>query len=220
MQRLVRTGFVAAVAAAVIAANAAQASADHWWGRDRVADVQQIRISMDPPPCGSAELSTPRQDVATDIVGLSVTHGRQAVVVRAHLRQLGAWRHRLMTFPLATDGRDFEISVSSWNRRVPRAELLTAPTTPEQSDCGIYTTVQTGIPCEDLRLQKVPTRDLVRLTVPRVCIGEPRWVRAGLQVQRNLDGGRARLDVWGSDGLSLSLDPIPLSPKLRYNVRD
>ena len=66
----------------------------------------------------------------------------------------------------------------------------------------------------------MPARDVVAVTVPRVCIGEPRWVRAGLQVQRNLDGGRARLDVWGSDGLSLSLDPIPLPPNLRYNVRD
>jgi hypothetical protein len=182
--------------------------------------VQQLVVDFD-APCPSVEVSTARRDAATDIVGLSVRHSGHAVVVRAHLRTLGAWRHRSIAFPVETDGRDFEVSVGASRGRAPRADLSTAPRASEPDACGHYMTQQTGVPCAGgVTVRKVPARNVVSVRVPRVCIGQPRWVRAGLQVDRfqAIAGGRARVDVWGRPDVRLPIDPIPMSPRVRHSV--
>ncbi len=69
-------------------------------------------------------------------------------------------------------------------------------------------------PCDDVDLQVLPARDLVAVTVPRSCLGDPRWVRAGVSSDRFL-GTRGRLDVWGRPDIGTILDAPPLSPRVR-----
>ena len=112
------------------------AHADRWWGRDAARDVTQIAFTPEPPPCGSWEVTTQPQDAATDLVGLSVVHGRDDVVLRAHFRDLTGFADRYVSFELATDGRDFEVALHE-RRRSPVAELWSAPPEPEEVDeCG------------------------------------------------------------------------------------
>jgi hypothetical protein len=217
MERVMRVLVAAAVASTVVGATAGPSSAERWWGRDRAADVQQITLRVEPTPCRvAAVVSAAPQDTSTDLVGLSVVHGRDSVVLRAHLRELKAWGERGIEFDLATDGRDFQVHVSAWGSKLPAAELLNAPSEPEPAGCDTYTTTQTNVPCDDVDLQILPARDVVAVTVPRSCLGDPRWVRAGAHSERFL-GVRARIDVWGRPDSGTILDPPPLSPRIRHS---
>ena len=211
MDRLVRTCLATALVATALWTTTTPASADRWWGGDRSGDVEQVTFSTEPPPCGTYAVTNAPQDAATDIVGLSVVHARDEVVLRAHYRELTGYHDRSVDFTLATDRRDYQVQV-----RGPRpieVEVWGAPSTPQPSECDTYSTVQLGVEC-DARLRVEPARDVIEVTVPRDCIGDPRWVRVGVRNDRVL-GSRYRADVWGRSDLGTILDDPPLSPRVR-----
>jgi hypothetical protein len=143
-------------------------------------------------------------------------HGRDDVVLRAHYRDLTGFADRYVSFTLTTDGRDFEVTLSGQRRRDPVAELWSAPTEPEAVDeCSTYSTTQTGGWCE-LGSQVLLAGEVITVTVPRDCIGNPRWVRAGVVDQRTI-GTRFRADTWGLTGVDIEagLTDAPLSPRVR-----
>ena len=188
-------------------------------GPRRPADVTQITFTTEPPPCGTWDVTTQTQDTATDLVGLSVVHGRDDVVLRAHYRDLTAFADRYVSFTLATDGRDFDVTLYEQRRRGPVAELWSAPTEPEVVDeCGTYSVIQMGGGCE-LGSQVLLEREVITVTVPRDCIGDPRWVRAGVVDQRTI-GTRFRADTWGLTGIGIEtgLADAPLSPRVRRSA--
>ena len=218
MHRLVRTCLAAALVATALGTAAGPASAERWWGRDKAGDVRQLTISLDPPPCGSVDVTPAPQDTSTDLVGLSVVHDGDSVVLRAHLRGYRApGTDRGLEFDLATEGRDYQVSVSTWGRQGPPVvELATAPTEPQPAGCNSYVTSQTSVPCDGMRLSFRPARGVVDVTVPRTCVGDPRWVRAGAHSERLL-GDRGRIDVWGRTDVGTILDAPPLSPRVRHS---
>ena len=216
MRSLQRALTSATLAAALLGVSTTAAHADRWWGRDAARDVTQFTFTPEPPPCGTWEVTTQAQDNATDLVGLSVVHGRDDVVLRAHYRDLTAFADRYVSFTLATDGRDFEVALSEQRRRGPVAELWSAPTEPDVVDgCGTYSVILTGGGC-DVESQVLLERDVIVVTVPRDCIGDPRWVRAGVVDQRSI-GARFRGDAWGltGEGTETDLADVPLSPRVR-----
>lgn len=213
MHRFVRTCLATALVGTALGATAAPASADRWWGRDRAGDVEQVTLSPEPPPCGTYALTRAPQDRSTDIVGLSVVHGRDDIVLRAHYRDLSGWAGRSVTFALATDRRDYEVQV--WGRRPIEVEVWSAPSKPEPTgQCDTYITSQIGGACDAL-LRVAPDRAVIEITVPRTCVGDPHWVRAGVRNDRMI-GGRYRSDVWGRSDIGSILDDAPLSPRVRH----
>ncbi|WP_299923689.1 hypothetical protein [uncultured Nocardioides sp.] len=214
MRPLERTLTSATLAAALLALSTATAHADRWWGRDAARDVTQLTFTTEPPPCGTWDVTTQPQDTSTDLVGLTVDHGRDDVVLRAHYRGLTGFADRHVTFTLATDDRDFEVDLSHQRRRGVVAELWSAPTQPEPGGaCDTYSTIQMGGGCE-ITKQVLPARDVVVVSVPRDCIGDPRWVRAGVRDQRAV-GTRVRTDVWGRPDIGTIFDDEPLTPRVR-----
>lgn len=214
MRPLERTLTSATLAAALLAVSTTAAHADRWWGRDAARDVTQVTFRAEPPPCGTWDVSTAPQDASGDLVGLSVAHDRDDVVLRAHYRDLTGLTDRHVTFTLATDGRDYEVDLVQQRRRGVVAELWSDPTQPEPSgECDTYSTVQMGGGCE-ITKQVLLARDVVVVSVPRDCIGYPRWVRAGVRDQRAV-GTRVRTDVWGRPDIGTVFDDEPLTPWVR-----
>ena len=216
MRPVLRAVTAAVLATVLTSVSTAAAHADRWWGRDAARDVTQVTFTAEPPPCGTWEMSTQPQDTATDLVGLSVVHGRDDVVLRAHYRDLTGFADRHVSFTLATNGRDFEVTVSGRRHGGPVGELWSAPSPPEEVDeCGAYSVVQMGGGC-DVGSLVLLERDVISVTVPRDCIGDPRWVRAGVVDQRTI-GARFRGDVWGLRGTpaETGFADGPLSPRVR-----
>ncbi|WP_457185526.1 hypothetical protein [Nocardioides sp. P5_E3] len=215
MRSLQRALTSATLAAALLGLSTTAAHADRWWGRDAARDVTQFTFTPEPPPCGTWEVATQAQDTTTDLVGLSVVHGRDDVVLRAHYRDLTGFANRFVSFTLATDGRDFQVALHERGRR-PVAELWSAPPEPEEVDaCGSYSVIQAGRGC-DVESQVLLERDVIAVTVPRDCVGDPRWIRAGVVDQRSV-GARFRGDAWGltGGGTETDLADAPLSPRVR-----
>ena len=75
--------------------------------------------------------------------------------------------------------------------------------------------IQAGPRC-DVESQVLLERDVIAVIVPRDCIGDPRWVRAGVVDQRSI-GARFRGDAWGLTGVGTAtgLADAPLSPRVR-----
>ncbi len=71
--------------------------------------------------------------------------------------------------------------------------------------------------CDGLRSRAVPRRDRVVLTVPRACIGSPRWIRFGASMGRENETGSyhliddARLDA------GFFSNKCKLGPQVRHN---
>ena len=50
------------------------------------------------------------------------------------------------------------------------------------------------IPCEGLKAVRIPTKERIRVVVPRACLGSPGSVRTGALMHTFLDNGHARMD--------------------------
>jgi len=217
----VRTLIAGALASTLVGLAAGSASADRWWGADRTGDVRQWSYSPEPPPCGTFAEETTPQDASTDIVGLSVRHEGDTVEVRAHLRNLTGWGDRSVDFEIDTDRRPYSVLVFRNPRRHPADPWLMdasgIPSTPDE--CGSYSTVNFGVPCDGLRAATSSRDDHVSVVIPRSCLGTPRWVRAGVRSYRTV-GERARVDTWRRpepDPQPSSSLIGPLGPRVRHS---
>ncbi|WP_374456673.1 hypothetical protein [Nocardioides sp.] len=217
----IRTTTVAALAACLIGLSAGAASADRWWGADREGDVAQSSYSPEPPPCGTFEQHTTPQDASTDIVGLSVRHEGDTVEMRAHLRNLTGWGDRWVNFEIQTDRRPYSVHLTRNPSTHPRDPwLMDASDVPSPPDeCGTYSTINIGVPCEGLTASVSSREDYVAVVIPRSCLGSPRWVEVGLQSYRTV-GDRSRFDRWRR----AEPDPTPtnsllgpLGPRVRHS---
>ncbi len=85
------------------------------------------------------------------------------------------------------------------------------------SECGTYSSISLGLPCDHLTVDRSPARDLLTVVVPRGCLDSPRWVRAGASVYRQI-GQRARSDFWGTPVRQddTGVYEAAKSPRIRY----
>lgn len=132
-----------------------------------------------------------------DLTRIVVTHGRARVTASARVRDLRPGSARVADLDLLVPGRD----------------LYTASLTAR----GVSLTRYGGseVDCPGLSAAFHDTRDRVTWSVPRSCLGSPRWVRPGVSLLRfpGASGLRSLFD----DGLRRGLDPaqpIGLGPRI------
>ena len=207
-----------AVAGALLiaAASTTPAAAGTWREPDAAEDVTSFSYSPDPPPCGTFQEYVHPSDATTDIVALRVRHERE-VELTARFRDLGGRGRQYMSFQVETDGRAFVLDVErDGPRAAVRSELWVAPReAPVPDECGTYGYHLLGRSCSGLSATMAPDLDVVAVTVPRPCLNRPRWIRAGVEAYRYLDGDRVRHDRWAPPGADETAVGGVLGPVVR-----
>lgn len=183
MRIRIATATTAVVAAAALAATTAPAHADSHVSRDARGDVVQLAAADDE---SLAEPAPGRKE--GDVLRMRVTHGERAV--HATIRY-----HRLSK-PRGDDLGLHLLSLKTSKGRLADAVVVTDRRNP-QGDV-IWAWGDAPRTCPGLRTHIDYAADRVRLTVPRSCLGEPRWVRGGgggsLMQGETLYGDDALLD--------------------------
>ncbi|GAA4691578.1 hypothetical protein [Nocardioides nanhaiensis] len=173
----------------------ARAAEGAWRGDDAAGDAVAFTFSPEPPPCGSvSERTAPRGDIRR----LGVRHTRSSVRVTVVISDLDAGPARV-SVPLQTERRHIDLDIDLPTG--PEADGVEGslsdpgkPTRPELDECGGYGWISFGVSCEALRVRAAA--HAVTATIPRSCLGHPRWVRAGAEVQTELPDEEWTSDRW------------------------
>lgn len=181
---LTRT-LVGLCAAAVLAPTTA--SAEQWVHRDATGDV--VEVGFDPETEQETETPAP-DDTTTDVRWVKVTHAARQLRVAMRVEDV-ARGPRLAVLHLRTShGRRFEVA------------RMRAP---ESSFYAITRGDGRFVRCAGKSSSMDVVTDLVSLTVPRHCLGDPDWVRVG-----------AGYVTFSAD----MLDDVRADDALRRGVRD
>jgi hypothetical protein len=177
---------------------AAPAHAGSWSAPDPAGDATSYAWDPEPEPCGT--YTATRHDVG-DLRRLSVRHGRDDVVLTTVMAGLDQVRDPSVTFAIRTEQRDWLLGVDRY-RGSFEADLLPDldPDEDEVGECGAYGWVAYGKPCERMTVDVDRADGRVRVVLPRACLRNPRWVRAGVSSSAGLGGGVQVLDAWAPRG--------------------
>jgi len=99
------------------------------------------------------------------------------------------------------------------------SDLWNEPDYPDPDDvpeCGGFGLITDGVPCR-VEHEIDFADELIRLSLPRSCIGNPRWVRVAAQTSRFVDQGSTfdlYFDEW-DDGVKLNYWLPPFGPRVR-----
>lgn len=219
-----RTTSVLALTAALLALAAAPATAESWHAGDATRDVRAYDIDLT-STCEDITPKTPLpHDRRRDITRLGVDHGADSVVVTVTLRDVGR-RDKGTTYDvvLRTRYRLYDVEVYPGDRGKAEADLasLRAVRDPDAPECGRVLTAHDR-ECAGLVAELSVTAKAVTLTIPRSCLGEPRWVRVGAVSGGVVSGGllfegtvvTVSSDSWGLRGSGLSSLVPPLGPRV------
>lgn len=209
---------IAGAVAVVLLAVGAPAHAESWQGQDPRHDVATVRYDPNPPPCGTSTVKQLPKDRKRDIVGLTVGHALDDVRLDLALRQVDDRKRISVTFNLRSSAKDRVLVLSRNKPDGPLSVLMYRQPDPEPSDspCASYSYVIHPLECE-IGVATDPGSEVITATVPRSCLGDPRWVRVAARV----DARRApyAFDVWGEDQ-DRPKNPLvgPLSPRVSVGV--
>lgn len=188
MLRILRAGGTAALALALLVPTAAHA--DRWSGTDETGDVEGWHYDPEPEPCGTSTDVDGAAQANEDFTRLGVRHTRRSVVVTAKFRDLDAELEQMVTVYIRTPRGGFWLDLVRYQARSGKWRVITflaeAPRYPDPDDvdeCGGFGFFSWDIGCRKGRELNF-AEDYVRLTVPRTCIENPRWVRIGADSSR------------------------------------
>jgi hypothetical protein len=199
---------VAATTALLLAVTlASPAGAARWRADDPVGDVYGATFDM-ADPCAEPTPVDASAESWADIEGLAVRHGDRSVRLTLAMGEVRHHRPQSVSLHLRTPGRPWGIELDHYGRRhhlhvdlhvEPDWEAAIAGMDPDTCMYGVAWTVQ---PCRGLRVDEDLVLDRVLVSVPRSCIGSPRWVRAAADVVgwRRADDAYF-LDRWAPDGV-------------------
>ena len=159
-------------------------------------------------------------DKRRDLTRLSADHQADDVVVELALRDV-AQKDENTSYSVfvRTPGRMYTVAVYVTSGEVQSS--LSTIKVKDDPECGPGT-VENKVDCEGLVVDRDSEADLVSTTIPRTCLGAPRWVRVGGLVAgldlKHPSGGAEQLtitaDYWGPAGTTIRQLP-PVGPKLR-----
>jgi hypothetical protein len=224
---------IAALAVATVLAPAA-AHAERWAGGDPRGDVQGWHFDPEPQPCGTTSEIDATQNTNSDLTGLVVRHNRTAVRLSLRFRDLDPALEQATMIHIATTARRGWFLIidrfrgRSGNFRVV-SYLAKEPNYPDPEDlgdgCGNFGFFVTSSPCR-IRPEIDLDADVVTATVRRSCLGNPRWVRVGVDAFGWVDPEDPHdksfisySDEWGVRDDSASPWLPPFGPKVRAPSR-
>lgn len=105
-----------------------------------------------------------------DVVRTLVAHREHALVIRLHFRDLVPDRRRSQWIMVRVPGNDSYSVTVRWRR--DGSTLLTIEHSPDE------------VACAGFAARMDDERDYMRIEIPRGCLGSPRWVRAGVLLER------------------------------------
>ncbi|MEI5671857.1 MULTISPECIES: hypothetical protein [unclassified Nocardioides] len=141
---------------------AGSAAAETWTHRDARGDVVDVPYDDD-----LTKITANPDDVAADITRLSVRHGTRRVTVTLGLRDLRTGGTGVGV-RLVTPRGDFTLTAFAVDGLRMHFFQETAKSDSDEE-----------VACRGDRVRLQPRHDRVRVSIPRTCLGEPRWVRAG-----------------------------------------
>lgn len=181
---------VVAVTSAVAAFGlAAPAQAESHTYRDAVKDVIERTDSHDRVRARATD---------PDIVRTRTAHGLKNIVVRTHLRELGYGAHQL-ALQVKTPRQTYVVRATKGGR--PFANEIVVV-----DNNGTRT-------CDGARFRLDRDRATMTLSLPRRCVGSPRWVRLGVSTMAVSLGGVAWVDDSRGRGL-LPNEQLRMGPRL------
>ncbi|MBJ7355843.1 hypothetical protein [Nocardioides sp.] len=136
-------------------------------------------------------------------------------VLELALREVRKRQRFVASFSVRTPGPDFSVSVDRFERGGEVEVFLAKEAKPGKPDeCGNVATVQVGRPCSGMVGEADAAANLLRLTVPRVCLKRPEWVRVGARSQAITKPYPS--DTWGRRTDIPKNNPLvnPLGPRV------
>jgi len=156
---------VSLVSATIMLALVPAASADRVNRADAHGDVAAFIADSDEPINKPGKLDP-------DVVRTLLAHRDHAVVIRLRFRDLLPKKRRSLLTVVRTPGDgDYSVAIG-WRRN--GSAVVQIEHAPDVVDCPGLTQV--------LDVE----RNIIRVRIPRACLGSPRWVRVGMHVQRFL----------------------------------
>lgn len=155
-------------ALALLAAPVATAGTAHagtWSHQDARGDVMRFSMTDD-----GETITRDPSDKTTDITRISVNHSARKVTVTLKVRDLTRG-DAMVVGRLVTPKSDFSVLV------VRSAEMRMFTLTDQDAD-------EVAVRCRGKKISLDAALDRIRLTLPRTCLGSPKWVRAGAALVR------------------------------------
>jgi hypothetical protein len=187
-------------------ATSAPADAEPWARSDPKGDVRVT--TFDPTsvcPGPDPEPAKAQHAASADLTGLSVRHKQHRVVVTLRYADSIAWVRNSLDVHLRTPSDAMKIHAHQVNPAAPFETTLKDETTWEYEsidedgdgtqDCQTWTGYTQVRRCAGLRTDAAGRR--ITISVPRSCLGRPRWIRAGADVFGDEEGVRIA-DQWGT----------------------
>ncbi|MBM7519838.1 hypothetical protein [Nocardioides nitrophenolicus] len=200
MSRAVPALLLSLLLPAATVALAAPAHADRWTYDDAAGDVTHMAVTET-----SLSVETAPEQANGDITQVVVDHGRKRVtiLVRTRTAITGAFG---ASVDLRTRGHYF---VLTWMRApgVGGVELMDFKAKKEKDMV---------VKCPGLKRKLVAERTTLRLSVPRSCLDDPRWVRVGVSLSTfgmftgqsyDDDGLRTGMTLAGTVGVETGRSP-------------
>jgi hypothetical protein len=215
----VRSALVALLSTALLVVVAPDAGAETWAAPDPRADVRAFRYDPDHEPCSDVREHRARHDKRHDIRQLAVDNGADTVVLTLSLGH--AEKHdRSTTYQLhvRTPRKAYLIYRIAGDHELLFAEEPDYPSPSQIKDCSfVFAFVTIG--CDGMRGDLSPKTDQLVITIPRVCLGEPTWVRVAAQVTGYTKPdaqGRSILssDFWAPRGVERKGFLPPFGPRV------
>jgi hypothetical protein len=218
-----RIRLVVLFSVAVLAASAGPASAETWHARDGHGDVRSYHLDLTQECEAITGGERVAQDRRRDITRISVDHGSDALVAKIGLRDVpprGRGMNDDYDVELRTPDHTFEVSVlASASGRVETSLLMVRRSRdPDAPRCGPRLESH-DFDCAGLAAEVDRRSNSVSVTVPRMCIGDPRWVRVGAVASGLGEGGfgdgsdvMVLLDAWGPSEFPITRLLPPLGP--------
>lgn len=179
---------IAATTAAVTLVPGA-AHADRQSHADATGDVVKLSI---------ADAQPVPQNKAADLTRIAATHSGRRLELTAQVRELAADGYAVV-WDVKTPALRWRVY---FDKGTAPAELVLEVAGAGESPCNLS--------------GKASDRtDRVRVTVPRACLGNPRWIRFGALVQQGVDGGTAVDD--GRRTGSFPDEGSYLGPRVRHS---
>ncbi len=155
------------------------ASAESWSDGDRRGDVVGTHFEPGPEPCGTTTLIDASANTTNDIRRLSVVHRGRFVQAKVRFEDLKKKGGHVTSVILRTDRNDYEATVIRYRSRVDVSVTKVRPLPPPPDGQECYSIIRGSAPCYAVSGGLNVQRDVVRIRVPRSCLGTPAWIKAG-----------------------------------------